>query len=430
MAAKARKESRKLQSLPSTVRKSILHAIADVLVDREADILQANQLDLEEAEMKNISKSLHRRYTLSSERIAHVVVGIRQIAEMPDQIGFVKSKRELAEGLELSLTTVPIGVLLIIFESSPQPLAQIVALSLAAGNGLLLKGGKDVSSTIALLHEFIGDAIENASKGEISRDIVGLVTSRKQVKDLLALDTAIDLVIPRGSKQLNQFVRENTQIPILGSSNGVNHVYVDKSAAEEDACKVLVDAKTQYPAASNAMETLLLHKDTLKNGVALHALQGLRANHVKCFGGPKAMKAGLCDIATDEKHHEYEDLACTVEMVDTADDAIDWINENGSGHTETIVCDENDAVAKKFLNGVDAACVFMNASTRFSDGFSFGMGGEVGISTGRIHARGPLGVDGLLTTKWQLQSLGGTSAVSEFAGATPLRKYTHKDLQA
>ena len=419
MAAKARKESRKLQTLPHAVRQSILRAIASALEEHEADILQANQLDLEAAEMTKISKSLQRRYTVTSENLATMVAGVCQLADMPDQLGVVKSKRELAEGLELSLTTVSIGVLLVIFESQPQALTQIVALALAAGNGLLLKGGKNTSSTNAALHDFIGDAIEAGSNGEISRDLVGLVTSRRQVKELLVLDDAIDVVIPRGSKSLNQFVIENTKIPVLGHADGVNHVYVDQTAAEKDACKVVVDAKTDFAAASNSMETLLLHEETLHNGVALHVLQTLRAKHVRCFGGPRAMRAGLCDMSTDKKHHEYEDLACTVEIVSSLDEAIDWINENGSGHTETIVCDENSPAADDFLKRVDAACVFMNASTRFSDGLRFGLGGEIGISTGRIHARGPLGVDGLLTTKWQLKSFGGTSAVSEFSGAEP-----------
>ena len=428
MATKARKEARKLMSLPHAVRRNILHAVANSLIERQNEIMEANQIDLQAAAENKTALPLVRRLKLTPEKLATLETGIRQLADMDDQLGVIKTKRELAEGLELSLTTVPIGVLMIIFESRPDSLPQIASLALASGNGLLLKGGKEAVNSNSVLHEVIGEAIERGSNGQISRDIIALVTSRGQVKDLLSLDDTIDLVIPRGSNSLVSYIKANTRIPVLGHADGVCHVYVDSSAKEEDACRIAVDSKTHYPSACNAMETLLLHKDTLENNVALNVLQSLRSAGVKCLGGPKAMKHGLSDVVAEKMKCEYGDLTCLVEIVDDVDEAIEWIHENGSGHTEAIVCDENDPVGEHFLQGVDAACVFKNTSTRFADGYRLGLGAEVGISTGRIHARGPVGVEGLLTTKWQLRSSGDIKLANEFGGETATKTFTHKDL--
>lgn len=427
MADAARTEARKLQSMPNAERKQILFAVADALLAHKTELLAANAIDLEAAENNNTDIQLVRRLKLSDEKIATIVEGIRQIAEQPDPLGVVQKKRELADGMELSLTTVPIGVLMIIFESRPDSLPQISALALASGNGLLLKGGKEAACSNEALHSVIGDAIEEGSGGKITRDIIGLVTTRGQVADLLHLDGVIDLVIPRGSNALVSYIKANTKIPVLGHADGVCHVYVDSSADADSASKIVVDAKTDYPSACNAMETLLLHSETLKNGVAMNTMMSLRVAGVKCLGGPKAMKSGLCDVEAKELKCEYGDLTCMVEVVDSMDEAIDWIHKYGSGHTEAIVCSKGNPIAEEFLQKVDAACVFVNSSTRFADGFRFGLGAEVGISTGRIHARGPVGVEGLLTTKWQLRST-GVNYVGEFGGDAPTKVYTHKEL--
>lgn len=244
---------------------------------------------------------------------------------------------------------------------------------------------------------------------------------------MLALDDVIDLVIPRGSNELVSYIKANTRIPVLGHADGVCHVYLDATATASAASTIAVDAKTDYPSACNAMETLLVHKDTITNGVAAQTLMALRASGVKCLGGPQAMKLGLCDTPAEKFKCEYGDLTCMVEVVDDVDKAIDWIHQYGSGHTESIVCSEESEVGEYFLRRVDAACVFKNCSTRFADGFRFGLGAEVGISTGRIHSRGPVGVEGLLTTKWQLRS-DGVNVVAEFAGDNPQKTYTHKEL--
>jgi delta-1-pyrroline-5-carboxylate synthetase len=425
-ATAARAEARKLQALPYQVRQDVLRSMADALLQRQDELLQANALDLEAAEKdKSISMVLKKRLKLTDAKLQTLADGLRQIADLSDPLGVVKTKRELAEGMELTLITVPIGVLMIIFESRPDSMPQISALSIASGNGLLLKGGKEALHSNAAIHKVLGDAIEAGSKGAISRDIIALITSRGQVADMLALDDVIDLVIPRGSNALVSYIKAHTKIPVLGHADGVCHVYVDASAPAEAASKIAVDAKTDYPSACNAMETLLLHKETITNGVAASTLMALRASGVKCLGGPKAMKMGLCDHPAEAFKVEYGDLTCMVEVVENIDEAIDWIHANGSGHTEAIVCSDGNPVGEDFLRRVDAACVFQNASTRFADGFRFGLGAEVGISTGRIHSRGPVGVEGLLTTKWQLRSK-DTNIVADYSSG--IKKFTHKEL--
>lgn len=427
MATKARNEARKLQTLPYEERRAILYTVADALLENKEEILAANAKDLQAANKDGTAVQLVRRLKLNDEKLNTLASGIRQIADQKDPLGVVKAKRELADGLELSQITVPIGVLMIIFESRPDSMPQISALALASGNGLLLKGGKEATHSNATIHKVIGDAVEKGSGGKIKRHIIGLVTSRDQIKDMLGLDDVIDLVIPRGGNALVQYIKKNTRIPVLGHADGVCHVYVAPSANKNHAAKLVVDAKTDYPSACNAMETLLLHKETLENGVAVACLMALRAAGVKCLGGPAAMKTGLCDTPSKELKCEYGDLTCMVEIVDDINVAIDWIHKYGSGHTEAIVCSDEDPEGELFLKNVDAACVFKNASTRFADGFRFGLGAEVGISTGRIHARGPVGVEGLLTTKWQLRSE-GLNYVGEFGGENPTKSYTHKEL--
>ena len=423
----ARKEARKLLTLSYEVRQNILHTIAKSLIERKDELLTANAIDLLAAECNGTSDVLKNRLQLTESKLQTVADGILQIAMMPDPLNVVKAKRELSTGLILSQKTVPIGCLMIIFESRPDSVPQISALALASGNSLLLKGGKEAANSNAAIHNVIGDAIVKGSGGKISRDIIALMSSRGQVADMLKLDDTIDLVIPRGSNELVSYIKANTRIPVLGHADGVCHMYIDASADSEVATKLAIDAKTDYPSACNAMETLLLHKDTVTSGVASQILMGLRAAGVRCLGGPSAMQTGLCDTAATELKCEYGDLTCLVEVVDGMDEAIDWIHTYGSGHTEAIVCAKDSPAGEEFLERVDAACVFRNASTRFADGFRFGLGAEVGISTGRIHARGPVGVEGLLTTKWQLRS-GDFDYAAEFSGIDAPKHYTHKDM--
>jgi len=385
MATLARMEARKLLKLSYSQRQSVICAIADALLANKEALLEANLKDLNMAGENNVAKPLVQRLKLTEEKLATLAKGIRSIALQKDPLGVLKSHRELSPGLILSQITVPIGVLMIIFESRPDSLPQISALALASGNGLILKGGKEAYHSNQALHSVIGSAIEASTDGFISRHIIGLVTTRGQVSDMLGLDDVIDLVIPRGSNELVTYIKENTRIPVLGHADGVCHVYVAPSANVRDACKVVVDAKTDYPSACNSMETLLFHRDTVVNAshdetnsissnIATSVLMSLRAAGVKCYGGTNAMKYGLCDTPAEKLKCEYGDMMCTVEVVNNTDEAIEWIHQYGSGHTEVIVCSEDDPEGEYFLKSVDAACVFQNASSRFADGYRFGLG--------------------------------------------------------
>lgn len=427
-ATTARNEARKLMGMPYSVRQNIMYAICDALLERQDELLAANLQDIEAAELNGISMPLRKRLVLTQEKLQTLADGIRSIADKPDPLNVVQNKRELSDGLVLSQVTVPIGCLMVIFESRPDSMPQIAALALASGNGLLLKGGKEASHSNAAIHEVISEAIEQGSGGLISGEIIALMSSRGQVADMLALDDTIDLVIPRGSNALVQHIKNNTRIPVLGHADGVCHMYIDETADADTAARLAVDAKTDYPSACNAIETLLLHKAAVHNGVASQVLMSLRAAGVKCLGGPSAMQSGLSDVAAEQLKCEYGDLTLLVEVVDSTQDAIDWIHTYGSGHTEVIVCRKDAPAGEVFLQQVDAACVFQNASSRFADGYRFGLGAEVGISTGRIHSRGPVGVEGLLTTKWQLRSE-GVDTVAEFSGPSPKKVYTHKELK-
>jgi len=408
MAVAARTEARKLCSLPYSVRQDLLRAIADSLEHRREEILEANALDVQAAAEQDIEVVLQKRLKLTPDKLATLASGLRQIADCPDPLHQIQIERELSTDLILKQVTVPIGVLLIIFESRPDSMVQIASLSIASGNGLLLKGGKEAHHSNAKLAQVIGDAMEEASAGKITRDMIGLITSRGQVNDLLKYNDVIDLVIPRGSNALVSHIQNNTKIPVLGHADGVCHVYVDHPLGPQldirDVCRLVVDAKTNYPSACNAMETLLLHRSLVSKGEASQILMALRAAGVTCLGGPTAMALGLCDRPCEALKCEYGNLTCMVQVVDTMDEAIDWIHQYGSGHTECFVGGDVVTAGQEFMNRVDAACVFCNASTRFADGYRFGLGAEVGISTGRIHARGPVGVQGLLTTKYILQS--------------------------
>ncbi|XP_019419158.1 PREDICTED: delta-1-pyrroline-5-carboxylate synthase-like [Lupinus angustifolius] len=416
MAVAARDCSRRLQALSSDERKQVLLKIADALEAREKEIKIENEADIAAAQQEGYEKSLVARLGLKPGKIASLASNIRIIANMEDPIGRVLKRTELADGLILEKTSSPLGVLLIVFESRPDALVQIASLAIRSGNGLLLKGGKEAKRSNAILHQVITEAIPDNVGGKL----IGLVTSRAEIPELLKLDDVIDLVIPRGSNKLVSQIKSSTKIPVLGHADGICHVYVDKFANTEMARRIVLDAKLDYPAGCNAMETLLVHKDLVDKGWLNDIIVDLRTEGVTLYGGPKA--SSLLNIPqASSLHHEYSSLACTVEIVDDLRAAIDHINLHGSGHTDTIVTEDREA-ADAFLRQVDSAAVFHNASTRFSDGARFGLGAEVGISTSRIHARGPVGVDGLLTTRWILKGSGqvvdGDKAVN----------YTHKDL--
>lgn len=326
------------------------------------------------------------------------------------------SATQIAEGLELRKISVPIGVLLIIFEARPDALPQIVALAIRSGNGLLLKGGKEAARSNALLHALIARVLDERVPA-VGAGLVSLVTSRDEIDALLKLDDVIDLVIPRGGNALVSYIQRSTRIPVLGHADGICHVYLDAAADEDKALAIAVDSKADYPAACNAAETILVH-EALADSLAPRVVDALKNAGVTVHAGPRAA-ARFPDLPRAETmRHEYSSLDVALELVPDLDAAIEHIHANGSGHTEVIVT-EDAATADAFLSKVDAACVHHNASSRFSDGFRYGLGAEVGISTGRIHARGPVGVEGLLTTKFVLR--GNGQLVAKDTGV----KYTH-----
>ncbi|KAL6326757.1 hypothetical protein AAG906_010932 [Vitis piasezkii] len=416
MAVAARESSRRLQAMSSQDRKKILLDIANALETNEELIKIENDADVEAAQLAGYEKSLVSRLVLKPGKISSLANSIRVLANMEEPIGHVLKRTEVADGLILEKMSCPLGVLLIVFESRPDALVQIASLAIRSGNGLLLKGGKEAKRSNAILHKVITEAIPDS----VGKKLIGLVTSREEIPNLLKLDDVIDLVIPRGSNKLVSQIKDSTKIPVLGHADGICHVYVDKSANMDTAKHIVLDAKVDYPAACNAMETLLVHKDLVQTGGLNQLIVELRNEGVTLYGGPRA--SALLNLPEAHSfHHEYNSMACTVEIVDDVHSAIDHIHRHGSAHTDCIIAEDLE-VAEVFLRQVDSAAVFHNASTRFCDGARFGLGAEVGISTSRIHARGPVGVEGLLTTRWILR--GNGQVVNGDKGVT----YTHKEL--
>jgi len=404
LALAARAGARRLTALTTAQRSAALHRIADALIARSPEICAANAKDMVEAETAvdagTMAPELLKRLSIDAARLSSLASGIRTLADLGEPIGRTLARRELGEGLQLQQVTSPIGVLLIIFESRPDALPQIAALALRSGNGLILKGGSEAHRSNAVIHR----VIQEAMAPDIPPETIGLVHTRDDIAALLSLDDVLDLVIPRGSNSLVQHIQNNTRIPVLGHADGVCHLYVDQAADFEKAVSLIRDSKLDYPAACNAAETLLVHQSWAEDGRLAKLLTALPGVDFQGFGA-WGEKLGLPPTGT--LHQEYGDARLTVAVVADLPAAIAHIHAHGSGHTEAIIT-EDQAAADAFLGGVDSASVFHNASTRFADGFRYGLGAEVGISTSRIHARGPVGVEGLLTTRWLLRGDGHT----------------------
>ncbi|GAB5370370.1 hypothetical protein AAMO2058_001486900 [Amorphochlora amoebiformis] len=434
-AMRARAMSMRLQALSSLERKKILECVADALWAKREDILKVNREDIEAAKSMQMSNSMRKRLVLDQKKLSNLCQGIRQIAASEDPIGKVIGSLEVSKGLILQQKTVPIGVLLIIFESRPDCLPQIASLAIKSGNGLLLKGGKEAKRSCRYLHSLIVEAVEKASNGRITKGIVGLVETRQDVARMLSLDNVIDLVIPRGSYSLVNFIKRNTKIPVLGHADGICHVFVDATCDILMAIRIIIDAKLQYSAACNSMETLLIHESLAESQRAVNLLKELQKKGIDLYCSDKALKAfkgKVNNLIPMDKNAgfsiEYGDHRLTVHITKDVTSAMEHINTYGSGHTDAIVTSDKKN-AESFLRGVASACVFHNASTRFADGFRFGLGAEVGISTGKIHARGPVGVKGLTTTQWTLASTEKEGhTVADFADGK--KTYTHKRLDA
>lgn len=420
LARSVRSAARRLGAAAGTIRTDALRQLGRLLLEREEEILAANAEDLAAAHASGLAGALLRRLALSKEKLATLREGVEQLASQDDPIGRVVRRTELDTGLMLEQVQSPLGVLLIIFESRPDAVIQIGSLALRSGNGVILKGGREAVHSNRTLVRCLRGALEACG---LPANAVAGVGDRETVRALLDEKDDIDLVIPRGSNELVSSIQASTAIPVLGHAEGICHLYLDAAADVEIAQRVALDSKCGYPAACNAVETMLVHREFLPQlppiGQALlDAGVELRADESTREVIPRAVVATDDDWAT-----EYGDLVLSIRCVDDLDAAIDHIHRHGSAHTDAIVTTD-DAAARRFLDEVDAASVFVNVSTRFADGYRYGLGAEVGISTSRIHARGPVGAEGLLTSRWLLVGQGQTAGDYGEGG----RSFTHRSL--
>ncbi|KAF3986934.1 hypothetical protein FT663_04661 [Candidozyma haemuli var. vulneris] len=421
-----------LKTLSNDQRSAALHSIHDALKAAKSDILKANEQDMEAAEKNNLAGSLIKRLDLGkNDKYETMLQGIVDVAALPDPVGKVTMAKKIDEGLELHRVTAPLGVLLIIFESRPEVIANISALAIKSGNCAILKGGKESYQTFKAISDVVNKTLESTP---VPSHAIQLIQSREEVGDLLAQDKYIDLVIPRGSNALVRNIKDNTKIPVLGHADGICSVFVDKEADLTKAAKIVVDSKTNYPAGCNAVEQLLIHKDIASDKEKVNQLLGaLAAAEVTLHVVPeiKEQIEGIDsklvqDAKPDAFDTEFLSFDIAVKPVEDVSDAIAHINEHSSKHTDCVVT-ENKEVAEKFLKGIDSAGVYWNCSTRFADGFRYGFGTEVGISTNKIHARGPVGLEGLMSYQYQLR--GNGHIASEYVGAGGSKTFVHEDLE-
>lgn len=398
VAAQMKMASPKLAITTCEQRNNALLRVKEALLENKEAIFEANHKDMETAGANNVAPAVMKRLKFDEGKLTDVCNGIDQLISLEDPLGRQSLARELDEGLTLYRVSCPIGVIGIIFEARPDALVQISALCIKSGNCAILKGGKETVNTNRVLFECIYKAIVEAGLPEYS---LHQATLHNEIDELLACDREVDLLIPRGSNQFVQYIMNNTKIPVMGHADGVCHIYVDKDAEMEKALSIIVDAKTQYTAACNAVETLLVHREIAGTFLPLLA-ERLKENNVSIRGTKETAEIITCEVMEENDFHtEYLDLIISVKLVDGVSQAIDHINYFGSHHTDCILT-ENAQTAQIFMEMVDSAGVYQNCSTRFADGFRYGFGAEVGISTSKLHARGPVGLEGMVTYKYKL----------------------------
>jgi glutamate-5-semialdehyde dehydrogenase len=431
LAQGARQAGRQLAALAPEARAELLRALAEALEDpaRAAELTAANRADLDAAEAARargeLSPALVARLGLDASKLAALADGLRQLAAMPKLLGEIQLRRELDEGLVLERVSCPLGVLGIVFEARPDAVPQITGLAIKSGNAVLLKGGHEALRTNRALVELIHAVLIEHG---LDPACVGLLEDRAAFRGLLECHEEVDLIIARGSGQFVAMVMDSTKIPVLGHAEGLCHLYVHADADPERAAAIARDAKCSYPAACNAIETLLWHTEAGEAATA--CLRTLAGAGVELRGDPATVELGEAagiEIARAEASDwdtEYGELILSVRRVENLAEALRHIEAHGSRHTEAIVCTD-EAAGEDFVRGVDAACVFVNASTRFADGYRFGLGAEVGIATGKLHARGPVGVEGLLSYRWLLRGQG--QVASDYGPGK--RAFVHRDLE-
>ena len=420
MALLSRQAAWTLAAADISLRNDALLCMAKVLTDRKEEIFSANDADYSQAQADGLPAPLLKRLVFKEEKLAAVTDGLAALATLADPIGKTTYACELTEGLKLYRVACPIGVIGVIFESRPDALVQIASLALKSGNAVLLKGGHEALRTNQVLCDCLREAAESAG---LPADFAQLLTTRDDVAAMLKEDGLIDLIIPRGSNEFVRYIMDNSRIPVLGHADGICHVYVDAAADPDMAVAIAVDSKAQNVAVCNAMETLLVHKDIAADYLP-RLLPAMQEKNVRLLGDDAVQSIIPVEPATEaDWSTEYLDYTLSIRVVDSLDAAIDHINRYGSGHTDCIVT-EDMAAAQTFMTRIDSAGVYHNVSIRFADGFVYGFGAEVGIATGKIHARGPMGLEGLTTYKYKLMGSGQLMAEMK-SGA---RKYTHTAL--
>ncbi len=422
----ARRASLRLANITTKTKNTALMNIASAISKNKEGLLRANAKDVQAAERilktGKLSKVFVQRLKLSDHKLRNLVEMVRSVARLEDPVGRTLYAMELDHGLDLYKVSSSIGVVGAIFEARPDVLPQISSLCLKSGNAVVLKGGREAKYSNEAFFELIRDVSERSG---IPRGWIQLIEARREVRELLGLDGYLDLLLPRGSKQFVRYIQENTRIPVLGHAEGVCHVYVDEHADLEQALEVCYDAKVQYPAVCNAVETLLVHR-----AIASRFLLGIAERYheagVEIRGCERTRRIlrGIKRATERDWRTEYLDLIISIKIVNGIEEAIEHINTYGSKHTDAIVTRDRKA-ALRFMTGVDSSSVMLNASTRFSDGYRYGLGAEVGISTGKVHARGPVGLEGLTTSKFYL--LGGGHVVATYLGPSA-KPFTHRPI--
>lgn len=421
IAKKVKADSFLLMASSNEMRNTCLKNIIENLKKDKEHILAENKRDIENARLENISSSILSRLLFDEHKMDTVIAGINDLIKMPDPIGKITLKRELDEGLVLTRTTTPIGVIGVIFEARPDALVQIASLCIKSGNAAILKGGSEALLTNRALFESIKTAVKDSNLPEYA--LVQL-EARSDVNELLSCYEYVDLLIPRGSNSFVKYIMDNTSIPVMGHADGICHTYVDEEFDLDKSIRILVDAKTQYPSACNTTETILVHKNAVDK-LFPRLNKAFNDAQIKVFAHKNIIdKFDNATLATDNSFHtEYLEKTVNVKTVDDIDEAINHINTYGSHHTDAILTNI-DSNADYFMNRVDSANVYKNCSTRFADGFRYGFGAEVGISTGKLHARGPVGLEGLCTYKYKLY--GNGDIVADYADGK--KEFHFKDL--
>ena len=425
-AKEAKKAALELSNVSDEDRRAVLRRVAECIEDHEDELLEANTRDVEEAEEMlkrgEYTQALVDRLKIDEAKVDGIAEMVRGVAEQDDPIGKTLSARELDDGMNLYKVSVPIGVVGSVFESRPDALPQIASLCLRSGNAAILKGGSEAEESNRVLFDAICEA--TAEFDTVPDGWVQLVESREDVETILGMDEHVDLLMPRGSTEFVRHVQDNTKIPVLGHTEGVCHVYVDEDADIEMAERVAYDAKVDYPAACNAVETVLIHKEVAEEFVPRIVERYDEAGvEVRGDGATRELASGVEEATEDDWRTEYGDLIVSLRVLGSLKEATNHVNTYGSKHTDSIVTGD-EAKARRFMESVDSASVFHNASTRFSDGFRYGLGAEVGISTGKTHARGPVGVEGLTTYKWYIEADG--HIVGDYRGEGA-REFTHRE---